>query len=180
MKDKSLAYVALVGVSAALLVLFAGGGAALAAGATLPTEYWAAATSLSGALIGLLAPQPATKGTLQRRAAELHRRAAAAMTDSTVDEQQRRSLAAAADASSSAAADPSTKSYDLRIVLLSAVGVLGFVIGTLLAFQVGNGDTATAYDTAVKNAADTLIALGSGGAGAAVGMLAPAPSPSDG
>ena len=179
MKDRSLAQLALVGVSAALLVLFAGGGAALAAGNTLPTEFWAAATSLSGALIGLLAPQPATKGTLQRRAAELDRQVASATADTTVPEERRRALAAAAHASSQAAADPTTKTYDLRIVLLSFVGVLGFLIGTVLAFQVGNGATATAYDTAVKNAADTLIALGSGAAGAVVGMLAPAPSSSD-
>jgi hypothetical protein len=180
MKDRSLGHLAVIGVSAALLVLFAGGGAALAAGEPLPAEFWAAATSLSGALVGLLAPQPATKGTLQRRAADLNRQAASAAADETVPAERRRSLADAADASSKAAADPHVKPYDLRIVLLSGVGAVGFVAGTVLAFQVGDVAVASAYDTAVKNAADTLIALASGAAGAVVGMLAPAPGPTDG
>jgi hypothetical protein len=48
----------ILGVAAALIVLFTGAAVILAVGHTVPTEYWAAASGLSGALVGILAPSP--------------------------------------------------------------------------------------------------------------------------
>lgn len=92
------------------------------------------------------------------------------------------SLTKVADDATTAAQDPNTKSYDLRIVLLSVVGIAAFVVGIALALSVGEhvASATTAYDTAVKNAADTLIALGAGAAGAVIGLLAPSPERSAG
>jgi hypothetical protein len=169
MDIRNLPGLAVSAVGVALVVLFIGAGVILGVGHAVPTEYWAAASSLSGALVGLLAPQPATKGALQRQATQLH---AFAMT---APAEQRAGLVERADRASAAVAASST--YDLRVVLLSIVGLAAFVGGIVLAFNVGDHTAAatTAYDTAIKNAADTLIALGSGAAGALIGLLAPTP-----
>jgi hypothetical protein len=169
MDTRNLAAFAVGAVGAALVVLFIGAGIILGVGHTVPTEYWAAASSLSGALVGLLAPQPATKGALQRQATQLHALAATAPLD------QQPALIERADRAMTAA--PASSTYDLRVVLLSIVGVIAFTVGIALAFTVGDHTAAatTAYDTSVKNAADTLIALGSGAAGAVIGLLAPTP-----
>ena len=167
MDIKNIAGLAVGAVGAALVVLFIGAGVILGVGHTVPTEFWAAASSLSGALVGLLSPQPATKGALQRQATQLHALAAAAPPE------QSAALVARAEAVRTAA--PSSSSYDLRVVMLSIVGVIAFIVGIVLALNVGHhvATTTTAYDNAVKNAADTLIALGSGAAGAVIGFLAP-------
>ncbi|MCW2495660.1 hypothetical protein [Jatrophihabitans sp.] len=169
MDIKNLSIHAVSAIGAALVVLFIGAGVILGVGHSVPTEFWAAASSLSGALVGLLAPQPATKGALQRQATQLHALAATAPDD------QRTAFTARAEQTSAAVTGSST--FDLRIVLLSVVGFAAFVTGIVLAFQVGDHVAAatTAYDTAIKNAADTLIALGSGAAGAVIGLLAPTP-----
>lgn len=167
MDIKNLAGLAVAAVGAALIVLFIGAGIILGVGHSIPTEFWAAASSLSGALVGLLSPQPATKGSLQRQATQLHTLAA------TAPPEQTSALLARADAATTAA--PTSSNYDLRVILLSAVGAIAFIVGIVLALNVGDHTAAatTAYDTAIKNAADTLIALGSGAAGAVVGLLAP-------
>jgi hypothetical protein len=167
-KDIDSGTTAIAAVGAALVVLFIGGGVTLAVGHVLPTEFWAAASSLSGALVGLLAPQPATKGTLQRQALQLHALAAVAP-----DNKKAHLIERANQATSNVA---TSNTFDVRAVLLSSVGLVAFVVGIVLALQVGDHTTATAYDTAVKNAADTLIALGSGAAGALIGLLAPTPA----
>ncbi len=179
MNDRDIGLLAVGAVGAALIVLFAGAGVILAVGHVVPTEFWAAASSLSGALVGLLAPQPTTKGALTRRASQYHAMAAAAATAGAGDTKSA-SLTTVANAATTAAQDPKTKSYDLRIVLLSGVGMVGFVIGIALALSVGKhiASATTAYDTAIKNAADTLIALGAGAAGAVIGLLAPTPAQS--
>jgi hypothetical protein len=48
-------------LGAALIVFFAGVTAAVAAGQTPPTALWAAGGALSGALVGLLVPAPASQ-----------------------------------------------------------------------------------------------------------------------
>ncbi|MDP9093422.1 MAG: hypothetical protein M3N95_10935 [Actinomycetota bacterium] len=175
MNNRDVGWLVVCAVGAALIVLFAGAGVILAVGHSVPTEFWAAASSLSGALVGLLAPAPTTSGALRRRATQYHAMAALTAQDETAPAGRSASLAAMGDASALAAQAPNIKPYDLRIVLLSAVGVIAFVIGIVLAFHVGNHvpSSTTAYDSAVKNAADTLIALGSGAAGALIGLLAP-------
>lgn len=45
-----------VGVASSLVVLFAGASVILATGHSVPTELWAAASALSGALVGILVP----------------------------------------------------------------------------------------------------------------------------
>jgi hypothetical protein len=50
--------VVVIAVGTALVVLLAGASVILAVGRTVPTELWAAAGSLSGALVGILAPPP--------------------------------------------------------------------------------------------------------------------------
>jgi hypothetical protein len=177
MNDRDIGLLAVSAVGAALIVLFAGAGVILAVGHVVPTEFWAAASSLSGALVGLLAPQPATKGAMVRRAGQYHALAAVAAAAEPADTKSA-SLTRVANDATKAAQDPNTKSYDLRIVLLSVVGMAAFVVGIVLAFSVGRhiASATTAYDTAVRNAADTLIALGSGAAGAVIGLLAPSPA----
>ncbi|MEP7180496.1 MAG: hypothetical protein ABI775_15525 [Pseudonocardiales bacterium] len=67
-------------------------------------------------------------------------------------------------------------------MLLSVVGMAAFVVGIALALSVGKhiASATTAYDRAVKNAGDTLIALGAGAAAAVIGLLAPSPARSSG
>lgn len=170
-KGTGLGTVTVIAVGAALVVLYIGAGVTLAIGHVLPTEFWAAASSLSGALVGLLAPQPATKGALERHASQLN------MSIANAPAANRTALAADATRAK-AAADESTTRYDARVLGLAAVGVVAFGLGILFAFKVGHHTAShtTAYDTAVKNVADTLIALGSGAAGALIGLLAPSPT----
>jgi hypothetical protein len=167
-QDRELGVLAVRAVGAALIVLFAGAGVTLAVGHVVPTEFWAAASALTGALVGLLSPQPATKGTLQRQASRYRHQASI-----TTDPVHKASLSNLADATTKDAND--AKSYDIRIILLCLVGLAAFAIGLALVFKVGEPGTTTAYDTAVKNASDTLIAIGSGAAGALIGLLAPTP-----
>lgn len=69
---------------------------------------------------------------------------------------------------------------DMKVVLTLLVSLIAFAIGIWLALKTGKQTTANAteYDAAVKDAADTLIALGSAAAGAALGFKAP-PRPTD-
>ena len=62
---------AVVAVGTGMIILFLLAGITVAVGNGVPTEYWAAAAALSGALVGLLAPQPATRGSLARLAARM-------------------------------------------------------------------------------------------------------------
>jgi hypothetical protein len=55
-KDELSYRFVIVGVASALVVLFIGAGVVLAVGRAVPTELWAAASALSGALVGILVP----------------------------------------------------------------------------------------------------------------------------
>lgn len=68
---RDVGILAAVAVGAGMIILFLLAGITVAVGNSVPTEYWAAAGSLSGALVGLLAPQPATRGSLTRLAARM-------------------------------------------------------------------------------------------------------------
>ena len=287
-----------VAVGSALVVLFAGASVILAVGHSVPTELWAAAGALSGALVGILAPPPPTGNLsdleaihtasahtnsdavnaaqqnaqkymsvaeqpnadanaeraakaaqdalekVQRNAtvadglklaaggANLSQPALAAAAaaaavadyrtaaDDAVSAQKKASTAQAADPSNpeaqanleeasasvdvltaaataadssqeaaakagviAAAATPQKRlrlgQVDGRIVVLLVVLVLAFAAGIWLALELGSeaADKATEYDTAIRNAADTLIALGSAAGGAIVGLMAPPPGP---
>src|SRR5664279_5561770 len=135
MNDRDIGLLAVGAVGAALIVLLAGAGVILAVGHVVPTEFWAAASSLSGALVGLLAPQPTTKGALTRRAGHYHAMAAAAAAADPTDTKSA-SLTKVANDATTAAKDPNTKSYDLRVVLLSVVGTAAFLVGIALALSV--------------------------------------------
>lgn len=65
-----------------------------------------------------------------------------------------------------------------RIIVLLIVAAAAFLVGIVLSLQTGHelASAPTEYDTAVKNAADTLVALGSAAGGAALGLLAPSSS----
>jgi hypothetical protein len=175
MENKDVGFLAVGAVGAALMILFTGAGVILAVGNSVPTEFWAAASSLSGALIGLLAPQPATKGRLRRRAAEQQDLATTMVRDPSDPTAGPEAATTMANVLMAKAASSDVKKVDVRVVALFVVGLLAFGGGIVLALKVGAHTPAqvTAYDTAVKNVADTLIALGSGAAGALVGLLAP-------
>lgn len=71
MDKRDVGIMAVTAVGAGMIILFLLAGITVAVGNSVPTEYWAAAGSLSGALVGLLAPQPATRGSLTRLAARM-------------------------------------------------------------------------------------------------------------
>ncbi len=71
MENRDVGILAVVGIGAGMIILFLLAGITVAVGNSVPTEYWAAAATLSGALVGLLAPQPATRGSLTRMAARM-------------------------------------------------------------------------------------------------------------
>src|SRR5438105_5910899 len=129
MKDQGPGLLAVGAVGAALFVLFIGAGVILSVGHAVPTEFWAAASSLSGALVGLLAPQPATKGAIQRKANQYHALAAAAPPDEQAE------LTAMAQKTDAQVQTSST--FGLRVVLLFAVGTVAFIVGIVLALNVG-------------------------------------------
>ncbi|HEV7161857.1 MAG TPA: hypothetical protein VGN25_01245 [Solirubrobacteraceae bacterium] len=64
---------------------------------------------------------------------------------------------------------------DKRVLVLLLVGAIAFIAGIVLALQVGHDAAKESFedDVALKNAATTLIALGSSAGGALVGLLAP-------
>lgn len=59
--DKDSYSLAIMSVGAALVVLFAGAAVIAAVGHQVPKELWGAASTLSGALVGILVPSPKTK-----------------------------------------------------------------------------------------------------------------------
>lgn len=160
-------------VGAALVVLFAGASLVLAVGESVPTQLWAAASALSGALVGILAPAPATKAAGRRHAAQQRSLAAAAAAQGA--EARKDALAEAAAITDAAASAAGT--VDVRAIALLAVGIVALALGIIMALGVGDhvAAQATQRDLAVKNVADTLIALGAAAAGAVVGLLAPPP-----
>lgn len=161
-------------VGVALVVLFAGAGVILAVGATVTTEFWAAASALSGALVGILSPPPATKAAGQRQAAEQRTQAAEAAMSGHPNGTDRSEVVKKLAEESQVQADKAPPDY--RIVVLVIIGAAAFAVGVWLALMVGHHEIATQYDTELKNAADTLISLGSAAAGAILGVLAPTPS----
>src|SRR5579875_1112958 len=87
--EKNTAALAVVGVAGALVVSLAGAGAAFASGNSLPTAYWSAASSLSGALVGILVPSPSqrpAKKALTSVTSQLHDLAGGAGTSTAVDQ----------------------------------------------------------------------------------------------
>lgn len=282
----------IVAVGSALVVLFAGASIVLANGHQVPTELWAAAGALSGALVAMLVPSGGstvvrTQAAAQTAGAHTHREAvmqaekaakpfvdaatqgspspeakleadaATAAVDevrakgpplaatqlsmigrwarspsaaaagaaaaalqviqeaangATADERtakappdhrevdphqvarastRRKVLDAAVGGATQAQADshatgikaagapvsPIPAAVELKVALSLLIGALAFAAGIILALQVGpdTSKAITAYDTAVTNAADTLIALGSAAIGAALGLKAPSP-----
>ncbi len=161
-------------VGVALVVLFTGAGVILAVGATVTTEFWAAASALSGALVGILSPAPATKAAGQRQAAEQRNQAADAAMSAHPNGTDRSEVVAKLAQESQVQADKAPPDY--RIAVLVIIGAAAFAVGVWLALKVGHYEIATQYDTELKNAADTLISLGSAAAGAILGVLAPTPS----
>lgn len=63
--------VGVASIGSAMIILFLLAGITVAVNHTVPTEYWAAAGALSGAMVGLFAPPPATRASLTRQAARL-------------------------------------------------------------------------------------------------------------
>ncbi len=74
-----------------------------------------------------------------------------------------------------AAPHATLEGVDKRVLVLLFVGAIAFIAGIVLALQVGHDAAKEAFedDAALKNAATTLIALGSSAGGALVGLLAP-------
>jgi hypothetical protein len=62
-ESKTSYSLAVIAVGTALVVLFAGAGVIVAVGHQVPQELWAAASVLSGALVGILIPTPSGGGT---------------------------------------------------------------------------------------------------------------------
>jgi hypothetical protein len=96
---------AIAAIGAALVSLFVAAAAIGIAGGSIPTELWAAAGALSGALVGVLIPAPSVKHHPIVRASVIHqaavsaaaRRAKAVLDDDTVKEPDKKNARAAFD-----------------------------------------------------------------------------------
>ena len=91
MSTRSPSTVVVVAVGSALVVLLAGACVVLAVGHPVPTELWAAAGALSGALVGILAPPPPAKtaaelATIETASGEITRSAMAHATAAAAEE----------------------------------------------------------------------------------------------
>jgi uncharacterized integral membrane protein len=105
--------IAIGGLSLGLVAFLIGAAGALAAGATIPAEYWTIGSAVSGALLGILAPTPetpkhrrATIAAAAAKRAELHGHAAREASDSadnTTDLSAKKALESAVKAHNSAA-----------------------------------------------------------------------------
>lgn len=108
-----------VGVASSLVVLFAGASVILATGHSVPTELWAAASALSGALVGILMPaKRADAGAAAAKAGTEAGEAAAA----TVAATQPAAVADAANAAKEAVEQARTPS-DVQEAAMRAVSM---------------------------------------------------------
>lgn len=258
MNERSTYPLVVVSVGSALVVLFAGACTILAVGHGVPTELWAAASALSGALVGILVPAPGSHAAAAALTVAKHRAAATTAArergnaESLVREANQAlrgaktaELAAAAAEAAANAADPAathdaettmlaraakedhtrtraarqsleteiaqaelkqkeaSDRYDALVAAGTTLGDSGaaaaadtaakfrlglvfwmFAItlagGIFVATQVGGTAPPTGHDAALKDLADTLIALASAAGGALVGALSPTPTQAGG
>jgi hypothetical protein len=121
-KDELSYRFVIVGVASALVVLFIGAGVVLAVGRTVPTELWAAASALSGALVGILVPpkRPESPGAAAADAAAV---SAGEATAKVVAAAQDDAVADAAQAAQHIVAQANNVA-DLRASAAQALGAM--------------------------------------------------------
>lgn len=153
------------GVASSLVVLFAGASVILATGHSVPTELWAAASALSGALVGILVPaKRADAGAAAAKAGTEAGEAAAA----TVAATQPAAVADAAKAAQEAVEQARTPS-DVQEAAMRAVGVAEATQAVVEA-KPEDADVAAAHA-----AATAQVAILSAAAAAAAGAAEQAP-----
>ncbi len=153
-----------VGVASSLVVLFAGASVILATGHSVPTELWAAASALSGALVGILAPTKRADGGAAATAGTEAGETAAA----TVAATQPAGVADAAKAAQETVKQAQTPS-DMKEAAMRAVGVAEAMQAAVEA-KPEDADAAAALADATAQ-----VAILSAAAGAATGAAEQAP-----
>lgn len=167
--DRDSYSLAILSVGAALVVLFAGAAVIAAVGHQVPKELWAAASALSGALVGILVPSPKTKadaaGSVPVAAAAVTHSAAvtaarvAAGDYANADPAVRRAADSAADAVDSAGSQVAKAAISASVSQELATGVVGAAINV---HQADLDKANKALDAAQANVA-------AGGAGGMMG-----------